>query len=82
LGCRRRAGRIWLCVYDTGPGLTPEQHDRVALAETDALQNQEGRGKGLGLSIVRRLAGEHGLQIEIRTTPGKGSAFAVAAPAA
>jgi signal transduction histidine kinase len=82
LGCRRRAGRIWLCVYDTGPGLTPEQHDRVAQVETDAAQNQEGRGRGLGLSIVRRLAGEHDLQIEIRTAPGKGSAFAVAVPPA
>jgi signal transduction histidine kinase len=82
LGCRRRAGRIWLCVYDTGPGLTPEQHDRVVQVEADVVQNQEGRAKGLGLSIVRRLAGEHDLQIEIRTAPGKGSAFAVAVPPA
>jgi signal transduction histidine kinase len=82
LGCRRKAGKIWLCVYDTGPGLGPEQQERVAPTETQAARSDESPGGGMGLSIVRRLASEHGLLIEMRSTPGKGSAFAIAVPCA
>jgi signal transduction histidine kinase len=82
LGCRRRAGKIWLCVYDTGPGLGPEQQERVAQIEVHAARSDENRSGGLGLSIVRGLANEHGLAIEMRSAPGKGSAFAIAVPSA
>jgi hypothetical protein len=41
----------------------------------------QGLGLGLGLAIVRRLTGLLGFDIQLRSTPGKGSVFSVRAPA-
>jgi signal transduction histidine kinase len=81
VGCRRRAGRIWLCVFDTGPGLPPEQTARIFAPAARAAMHTDG-ARGLGLSIVGRLAREHGLLIEARSVPGRGSALGVGVLAA
>jgi len=55
-----------LRVLDDGPGLTPEQVERV-LGRGAAGENSRSRsGHGLGLSITARAARLHGLTLEFR----------------
>jgi signal transduction histidine kinase len=60
-------------VSDTGPGIPPEQHERVFRRFT-----QVGRGQGgvgLGLYIARRIVEAHGGNIGLVSRPGEGSTF-------
>ncbi len=77
--------RAWLtiAVRDTGPGLTPEECERVferfyrgRLAESGHIP-----GCGLGLSIAQEIARAHGGSITVESTPGEGSTFTIWLPA-
>lgn len=65
-------------VSDTGPGIPPE-----ALAKIwEAFYTTKPEGTGLGLSIVRGLIDEQpGATIEVESTPGHGTTFALTFPA-
>jgi signal transduction histidine kinase/ActR/RegA family two-component response regulator len=83
VGCRKRDGQLRIEVWDTGVGIAADQHDKIfgefyRLSEPD----WEHRGLGLGLAIVDRLCRMLGHPIELRSTPGKGSVFAVSVPIA
>lgn len=82
-GVRRRGNRIEIQVWDTGPGIEPDQQMLVfkefhRLAETAASE----RGLGLGLSIVERIGRVLEAPIVLRSTPGRGSLFSVSLPRA
>lgn len=72
----------WAClsVQDTGPGIAPE--DLPHLFERFYRGRTAGRrgGMGLGLSIARWIADEHGGQITVETRAGEGSTFTVWLP--
>ncbi len=70
--------RVW--VEDTGPGIPSEDLDRIfdPFFQSDRRDLAEGRGVGLGLSIVRSLVEMMRGVIEVRSTPGQGTTFAVA----
>ena len=58
LGCRRRAGKLAIEVWDTGIGIPKVELDAI-FDEYHQLDNgarERSRGLGLGLAIVRRLA--------------------------
>jgi signal transduction histidine kinase/CheY-like chemotaxis protein len=83
VGCRRRGTRLRIEVWDTGPGIPPDQQQnifsefyRLAQAERDT------GGLGLGLAIVDRLCRLLDHPIELRSVPDKGSCFAIAVPMA
>ena len=84
LACRQR-GECWrIEVRDAGIGIAPEAQERV-FGDFEQVGNVERnlqRGHGLGLAIVRRLALRLGVQISLRSAPGRGSVFAFALPAA
>jgi signal transduction histidine kinase len=40
------------------------------------------KGSGLGLSLVRHIAHAHGGDVEVESTPGKGSKFTLSLPLA
>jgi signal transduction histidine kinase len=83
VGARRRGDSIRIEVYDTGPGIPAEALDDIFL-EFHQLGNPERdrrKGLGLGLAIVKRLAELLGHRIEVRSTVGRGSRFAVTLPA-
>ena len=55
-------------VEDSGPGIPPEDRDRAF--ERFQRGNAGGTGSGLGLSIVRDIAGHHGARAELLDGPG------------
>ncbi len=79
VGCRRHAGMLSVEVWDTGKGIPKDELGAIfeEYHQIDNAARERSRGLGLGLSIVRRLATLLDHQVDVRSTPGKGSCFAV-----
>ena len=74
-------------VADTGPGLPPEQAERVfeRFYRADAARTRRtggAAGTGLGLAIVAALVAAHHGSVEVLETPGGGATFRVRLPLA
>jgi signal transduction histidine kinase/CheY-like chemotaxis protein len=73
--------RVRIEVEDTGPGIPPEQVDRLF---ADFHQTEEGArkggGTGLGLALTRRLVEAQGGEVGVRSVVGKGSTFFATLP--
>jgi PAS domain S-box-containing protein len=77
------AGRVRLLVRDTGPGLTPEQQQRLFNAFDRLGAEATGvEGTGLGLVVSKRLTEAMGGALGVVSTTGTGSTFFVELPAA
>ena len=75
----RRAGDyVRVQVADTGVGMTPEVMARVF--EPFFTTKPLGQGTGLGLSMIYGFARQSDGYVEIRSTPGEGSAFSLMLP--
>ena len=74
-------GEVWISIADTGPGLAPEEHERIF---TDFQQTdvgiEQGEGTGLGLALSRRLVEMHGGRIWVNSELGQGSTFVFTLP--
>ena len=82
VGCRRRGGKRWLEVWDTGIGI-PENMTAEIFEEFRQLGNYErnrAKGTGVGLTVVARTAALLGLEVRVRSRVGKGSMFAIEVP--
>lgn len=84
---RVRGGRhdpwVWMSVEDEGPGIAPDDQDRVFQRfwrGEGGAGRSEGRS-GLGLTIVRQIAEVHSGEVKLVSELGVGSAFAVWLPA-
>lgn len=79
-----RPDAVVLEVFDTGPGIPLEEHARVfeEFYQLDNPSRDRSRGLGLGLSIVRRLAGLLDIQVELVSQLGLGCRFVLALPRA
>ena len=73
---------VVLDVEDDGPGMPPEQAQRVfeRFYRADAARNRASGGTGLGLAIVAGLVSAHGGTVSVRTAPGEGADFQVRLP--
>jgi two-component system, OmpR family, sensor kinase len=71
-------------VVDHGPGLTPEQAERVfeRFYRADPARSPADGGTGLGLSIVAALVAVHGGTVAVDSVPGRGARFRVVLPLA
>ncbi len=80
----RDGGVAALEVTDAGPGLTPDQAERVfeRFYRTDPARSREKGGAGLGLSIVAAVAQAHGGRAGVSSAPGRGARFRVELPLA
>ncbi|MFI0895143.1 sensor histidine kinase [Streptomyces sp. NPDC020983] len=78
------AAALVLEVAGQGPGLTPEQAERVfeRFYRTDTSRTRHTGGSGLGLAVVASLAAAHGGAVSVHTAPGDGAAFRVTLPLA
>jgi two-component system OmpR family sensor kinase len=79
-----RQPAVILDVKDEGPGMAPEQAQRVfeRFYRADQARNRKTGGSGLGLAIVAALVAAHGGVASVRTAPGRGATFRVALPLA
>ena len=71
-----------LTVVDTGQGMSKEQVDKLFDQYTrfNAEANRSTEGTGLGMNITRNLVDIMNGKIEVKSEPGKGSAFTVTLP--
>lgn len=73
---------IALAVCDRGPGVPPEERERIFEPFYRARgASEESGGVGLGLSLVRQIAQHHGGQVRCFERTGGGSCFEVLLPA-
>jgi two-component system sensor histidine kinase TctE len=73
-------GKALLAVEDSGPGIPPEERERV-FERFHRLPDSASDGCGLGLAIVREIALAHHAEIEVGEGPGnKGTRIAVRLP--
>ncbi|MDN3247556.1 MULTISPECIES: HAMP domain-containing sensor histidine kinase [unclassified Streptomyces] len=76
--------RAVLEVADHGPGLAPEERERVfdRFYRSDASRTRTTGGFGLGLAIAHALVTAHGGRILLDTAPGRGCTFRIVLPPA
>ncbi len=82
LGCRHQGTNLRIEIWDTGIGI-PQDQLKLIFDEFYQLGNparEMSKGLGLGLSIVEQLAQLLGHTLDVRSTVGKGSMFAVKVP--
>jgi signal transduction histidine kinase/CheY-like chemotaxis protein len=84
VGARRHGAEVRIDVVDSGIGIAPEVREHIfeefVQAAAAPRGHLSGRGMGLGLAIVRRLAALLGHRLEVASVPGRGSRFSVCAP--
>ncbi|MEM7323891.1 MAG: HAMP domain-containing sensor histidine kinase [Actinomycetota bacterium] len=73
------AGSVVLTVDDDGPGVPPEDRDRIfeRFARLDDARDRRGGGTGLGLSLVKAIVDRHGGRISVGDSPLGGARFQV-----
>jgi signal transduction histidine kinase len=77
----RHGGEVHVSVTDTGPGIAPEDRERIfeEFQQTEVGVEQH-EGTGLGLALSRRLVELHGGRIWVESEPGRGSRFVFTLP--
>lgn len=73
--------QVELAIQDSGPGLHPEDLDRVfdRFYRTDASRQRDG-GSGLGLAIAKSIVQAHGGQVSAESEIGKGLKVIISLP--
>jgi signal transduction histidine kinase len=77
----RANGEVRVSVADTGPGIAPEDHERIfeefQQTESGGVQHE---GTGLGLALSKRFVELHGGRIWLESELGRGSTFTFTLP--
>jgi signal transduction histidine kinase len=82
IAARKRGDSVRIEVWDTGPGIAPEECERIfeEFQRGAASERSQATGFGLGLAIMRRMAEALGHPLGLRSRLGRGSCFWVTAP--
>lgn len=74
--------RVWIHVDDDGPGIPPDDRDRIfeRFARLDEARTLDRGGAGLGLAIARSVATAHGGDIEASNSPEGGARLSIWLP--
>lgn len=84
IGSRLWRGRVVLWVADTGPGVAPEDRERIFQCfyqGGSAVPGRAASGIGLGLALVREIAQAHDGVAHVEEAPGGGARFVIDLPA-
>jgi|GEM_PF-1714797 len=73
---QRNEKEICLEVRDTGPGISPDELNRIF----EPFYTTKPKGTGLGLAICRQIVNEHRGRMEVETNLEQGTAFKVFLP--
>ena len=71
-------GRVEVDIEDTGVGIAPENLQKIF----DLYFTTKERGSGIGLSMVYRIVQLHDGEVEVQSTPGRGTRFKLVFPQA
>ena len=76
-------GTIGVAIEDAGPGIPPQELDRVfePFHRVEGSRNRETGGVGLGLPIARNILRAHGGDVTLSNRPGGGARALVTLPA-
>ncbi len=66
-------GGAAIAVADNGPGISPEQREKVFVP----FYTTKRQGSGVGLTLVRQIATVHGGSVGISDTPGGGTTVSI-----
>lgn len=80
VSARRASGRLCIEVRDNGIGIEPARLGELGTPFRRLHARRKFEGTGLGLAICKRIAEQHGGAIEVESTPGEGSCFALCLP--
>lgn len=82
LAVAAQAALATVTVTDTGPGVAPEERERIFDRFVRGAAASGTAGSGIGLAVVRELVTAHGGRVRVTDAPGGGSRFVVTLPAA
>jgi len=73
---------VEVSVRDTGPGIPPEDHERIFLEfqQADSPDAPKAEGTGLGLALARKFVEMHGGRISVISQVGSGATFTFTLP--
>ncbi len=73
---------LLITIKDTGPGISPEQRDKIfdRFYQVDALHTREQEGTGIGLALTKELVELHHGEIIVESEVGRGTTFIVRLP--
>jgi signal transduction histidine kinase len=80
IGTACEGNEVAITVADHGPGIAPQDAERIfeKFYRSDRASSQPGTG--LGLFLVRQIAERHGGRVSVTSAPGNGAAFTVTLP--
>ena len=75
-------GTAVLKVADTGPGIAPEDRERIfePFVRVDKSRSRAMGGAGLGLALVRDIAAQHGGSVQVAESSAQGTVMQLSLP--
>jgi nitrogen fixation/metabolism regulation signal transduction histidine kinase len=72
-GSLETGGHVVIAVADNGPGIAPDQREKVFVP----FYTTKRQGSGVGLTLVRQIATVHGASTSVSETPGGGATISL-----
>jgi two-component system, OmpR family, sensor kinase len=80
IGSATNGSLVSFWVQDSGPGVAPDEQDRIFDRFARAGDGRRTQGAGLGLAIVKAIAEAHGGHADVAGRAGEGARFTITLP--